>query len=160
MDLVRGWPSELTDVIQRTPDNAVIKTPLVDRWLWPGVSPPASADNVVVVGDAWHPMTPNLGQGACCALEDSVVLAGKLSGATSGGREVVDRALREYSQERWGRIFPLTVRANIVGSLLQWDNPIVCGFRNNVLIPKLVRLGPFLEHTNFECELMEPAAST
>ena len=160
LDLVRGWPSELVDVIQKTPDSVVVKTPLVDRWLWPGFSPPASTGNVVVVGDAWHPMTPNLGQGACCALEDSVILAGKLAGALSGGQELVDKALRDYSQERWARIFPLTARANLVGSLLQWDNPIVCGLRNNVMIPKLVRLGPFLEHTNFECELMEPAAST
>lgn len=159
LNLVKGWPAELQDVMEKTPDNVVIKTPLVDRWLWPGFSPPASTGNVVVVGDAWHPMTPNLGQGACCALEDSVVLAGKLAGALSGGQEQVDEALRDYGQERWARIFPLTARANIVGSLLQWDNPIVCGLRDNVVIPSLVRLGPFLEHTNFECGLMEPVAS-
>lgn len=160
LGLVNGWPSELLDVIQKTPDDIIIKTPLVDRWLWPGFTPPASTGNVVLVGDAWHPMTPNLGQGACCALEDSVVLASKLAGGLSGGREAVHEALRDYGRERWTRIFPLTVRANLVGSLLQWDNPIVCGLRDNVMIPKLVRLGPFLEHTNFECELMEPLAST
>ena len=40
-----------------------------------------SAGRVVLVGDAWHPITPNIGQGACCALEDAVVLAKKLAGA-------------------------------------------------------------------------------
>ncbi|KAJ7952569.1 FAD-dependent urate hydroxylase [Quillaja saponaria] len=80
-DLVRNWPAELLNIIDLTPDDTVIKTPLVDRWLWPAISPPASAGRVVLVGDAWHPMTPNLGQGACCALEDSVVLAKKLAGA-------------------------------------------------------------------------------
>ncbi|KAL4335371.1 hypothetical protein GQ457_07G010820 [Hibiscus cannabinus] len=34
------------------------------------------AAKVVLVGDAWHPMTPNLGQGACCALEDLMILEG------------------------------------------------------------------------------------
>ncbi|XP_020268143.1 zeaxanthin epoxidase, chloroplastic [Asparagus officinalis] len=161
LNLIKGWPSELTDIIQNTPDDIIIKTPLVDRWLWPGFSPPASKGNVVVIGDAWHPMTPNLGQGACCALEDSVVLAGKLAGALSSGNEqMVERALREFGEERWGRVFPLTVRANFVGSLLQWKNPVVCGLRDNVMIPKLVRLGPFLEHTNFECELMESVVSS
>ena len=30
---------------------------------------------VALVGDAAHPMTPNLGQGACQAIEDAMVLA-------------------------------------------------------------------------------------
>ncbi|KAM0934241.1 putative FAD-binding domain, FAD/NAD(P)-binding domain superfamily [Dioscorea sansibarensis] len=159
MMMVSSWPRELLDVIHKTPDDVVIKTPLVDRWLWPGSSPPASTGNIVVVGDAWHPMTPNLGQGACCALEDAIVLSRKLAGAIKNGPESLDKALRDYSLERWTRIFPLTIRANLVGMLLQWDNPVLCAFRNNIMIPKLVRLGPFLEHTNFECELLEPIAS-
>lgn len=161
LGLVRSWPEELLDVIQSTSEDVVIKTPLVDRWLWPILTPPASSNGVVVVGDAWHPMTPNLGQGACCALEDSVVLVKKLASAiTSGRRSVVDKALLDYSRERWARIFPLTVRSNIVGSLLQWDDPLVCAFRNNVMVPRLVNLGPFLEHTNFECEMLEPATTS
>lgn len=123
------------------------------------LKPASFTNNVVVVGDAWHPMTPNLGQGACCALEDAIVLSRKLAGAIKNGPESIDKALRDYSLERWPRIFPLTIRANLVGVLLQWDNPVVCAFRNNIMIPKLVRLGPFLEHTNFECELLEPVAS-
>ncbi|KAK8964980.1 hypothetical protein KSP40_PGU019850 [Platanthera guangdongensis] len=104
-------------------------------------------------------MTPNLGQGACCALEDSVILAVKLAAALKGG-ESVEAALRAYGRERWARIFMVTKRANLVCLLLRWDNPVVCGVRDSVVIPWLVRLGPFLEHTNFECELMGPVAST
>ncbi|RRT52916.1 hypothetical protein B296_00044761 [Ensete ventricosum] len=104
--------------MQNTPDDSVIKTPLVDRWLWPSLTPSASSNGVVVVGDAWHPMTPNLGQGACCALEDSVVLAKKLAAAMGGGQDSVDAAMQDYSQERWARIFPLTARSNLVGSLV------------------------------------------
>ncbi|KAK4434883.1 Monooxygenase 2, partial [Sesamum alatum] len=76
--LIKGWSTELLDILKSTPDDTIIRTPLADRWLWPGINPPASRGNVVLVGDAWHPMTPNLGQGACCALEDAVVLAKKL----------------------------------------------------------------------------------
>ncbi|KAF7145273.1 hypothetical protein RHSIM_Rhsim04G0160100 [Rhododendron simsii] len=151
-EAVQNWPSELLNIINLTPDDTIIKTPLVDRWLWPTISPPASSGKIVLVGDAWHPMTPNLGQGACCALEDAVVLARKLASAIKTGSTSVEDALRSYSNERWPRIFPLTVRANLVGSLLQWDNPAVCSVRNNVIIPKVVRLGPMLEHTNFDCE--------
>ncbi|XP_077235102.1 FAD/NAD(P)-binding oxidoreductase family protein [Tasmannia lanceolata] len=153
-ELLRSWPSELLDVIETTPDDTIIKTPLVDRWLWPVVSPSASSSGVVLVGDAWHPMTPNLGQGACCALEDAIVLARKLADALKSDQECVDEALQEYGRERWTRIFTLTIRANLVGSLLQWENPVGCAIRNNFVIPKLVNLGPLLEHTNFDCELL------
>ncbi|XP_073283661.1 monooxygenase 2-like isoform X2 [Primulina huaijiensis] len=150
--LVQNWSSDLLDIIKSTPDDMFIRTPLVDRWLWPGISPPASVGNVVLVGDAWHPMTPNLGQGGCCALEDSVVLAKKLAQALKSRTISVEEAFRSYGSERWPRIFPLTIRANLVGALLQLDNPFVCSLRNNFILPKLVRLGPMLEHTNFEFE--------
>ncbi|GMY29930.1 monooxygenase 2 isoform X1 [Fagus crenata] len=151
-ELVRNWPSELLSIIDVSPDDTIIRTPLVDRWLWPAISPSASDGKVVLVGDAWHPMTPNLGQGACCALEDAVVLARKLANAIKSEPASVESALQSYGSERWPRIFPLTIRANLVGSALQWENPVVCSVRNNVIIPKVVRLGPLLEHTNFECE--------
>ncbi|XP_037494215.1 monooxygenase 2 isoform X2 [Jatropha curcas] len=151
-ELVNNWPPELLNLIDLSPDETLSKTPLVDRWLWPAISPSASLGRVVLVGDAWHPMTPNLGQGACCALEDSVVLARKLADAIASGPAPIEEAFRSYGSERWPRIFPLTIRANLVGSLLQWEDPIVCSVRNNVVIPKLVRLGPIMEHTNFECE--------
>ncbi|KAJ1391722.1 hypothetical protein SESBI_36382 [Sesbania bispinosa] len=151
-ELVRNWPSELLNIVDATPDDTVIRTPLVDRWLWPAISPAASAGRVVLVGDAWHPMTPNLGQGACCALEDAVVLAKKLAGAIKSEDPSVEGAFSSYGTERWPRVFPLTIRANLVGSILQWENSLVCSVRNNIVIPKLVRLGPLLEHTNFSCE--------
>ncbi|KAL3834982.1 hypothetical protein ACJIZ3_009718 [Penstemon smallii] len=152
MELIKGWSSELLNIINSTPDDTIIRTPLVDRWLWPGITPPVSKGKVVLVGDAWHPMTPNLGQGACCALEDGVVLAQKLAQAMKFGTLTVEDAFKSYGSERWPRIFPLSIRANLVGTLLQLDNPVVCSFRNNVLVPKLVKLGPLLEHTNFDFE--------
>ncbi|MFS7997011.1 putative FAD-binding domain, FAD/NAD(P)-binding domain superfamily [Helianthus anomalus] len=149
-ELIKKWPSELQNIVDATPDDTIIRTPLVDRWLWPGFSPPASLGGAVLVGDAWHPMTPNLGQGACCALEDAVVLVQKLAPALKVGPMAIEDALRSYQNERWPRIFPMTVRANVVGAVLQLENPVVCAVRDNVLVPKLIRLGPMLEHTNFE----------
>ncbi|RYR23154.1 hypothetical protein Ahy_B03g068413 [Arachis hypogaea] len=132
------------------------RNPLADRWLWPSISPPASTGRIVLVGDAWHPMTPNLGQGACCALEDAVVLAKKLAGAIkSKEQDSVEEAFRSYGSERWRRVFPLTVRAHLVGSILQWENPLVCSIRNKIIIPKLASLKPMLEHTNFTCESLQ-----
>jgi 2-polyprenyl-6-methoxyphenol hydroxylase-like FAD-dependent oxidoreductase len=135
LDLIRGWPSDLLGVMGSTPESAVVRTPLVDRWLWPGLAPRASkGGSVVLAGDAWHPMTPNLGQGACCALEDSIVLARRLAGAGSAG--AFGDAMRAYESERWARVFPLTARAGLVGALVQWDNAAVCAVRDGVVIPR------------------------
>ncbi|XP_009608102.1 monooxygenase 2-like [Nicotiana tomentosiformis] len=150
--LVRNWPTDLINLIKLTPDDTIIRSSLVDRWLWPSVSPPASTGSIVLVGDSWHPMTPNLGQGGCCALEDSIVLSKKLVEAIKYKRISVEDALKAYETERWPRIFPLTLRAYLVGALLQWENPLICSLRDNIIVPKLVRLGPILEHTNFEFE--------
>lgn len=46
-------------------------TPNVVRW----TLGPFGQGLITLAGDSAHPMTPNLGQGGCCALEDAVVLA-------------------------------------------------------------------------------------
>ncbi|KAL8150910.1 hypothetical protein V2J09_020718 [Rumex salicifolius] len=152
--LVKTWPNELLRIIDQTPEDTIIRTPLEDRWLWPSISPSASKGKAVLAGDAWHPMTPNLGQGGCCALEDAIVLAKKLAHVLGSSEKEngIEEALLSYERERWPRIFPLAVRANLVGALLQWENPVVCYLRNELIVPKVIQMGPLLEHTNFSCE--------
>jgi 2-polyprenyl-6-methoxyphenol hydroxylase-like FAD-dependent oxidoreductase len=54
---------------------------------------------VVLLGDAAHAMTPNLGQGGCQALEDAVVLAHHLG----DGTRPVEEALAAYTADRMPR---------------------------------------------------------
>ncbi len=58
------------------------------RHLYPAlpsfVSADASAGHVVLVGDAAHAMTPNLGQGACTAILDADALTRALAAAPPG----------------------------------------------------------------------------
>jgi salicylate hydroxylase len=48
-----------------------------------------------MLGDAAHPMTPFLGQGACMAIEDALLL-----GRAFAASETVDEALRRYEAAR------------------------------------------------------------
>ena len=47
------------------------KWPLLER----DPRPVWSRDNIVLLGDACHPMKPHMGQGAAMAFEDAVILA-------------------------------------------------------------------------------------
>ncbi|GAB4838566.1 hypothetical protein Ancab_028112 [Ancistrocladus abbreviatus] len=55
--------------------NDLVCSQLRYRAPWEILWADISSDNVCVVGNALHPMTHDLGQGACSALEDGVILA-------------------------------------------------------------------------------------
>jgi len=101
-------------------------------------------------------MTPNLGQGGCAALEDSIVLARELKSALAaagGGPSAVEAALRRYEAERWRRCLPLTVRSWAFGTALQLPYPPVTAFRD-AFISSLFSPAHFLDHTAYDCGLI------
>jgi salicylate hydroxylase/6-hydroxynicotinate 3-monooxygenase len=55
---------------------------------------------VVLLGDACHPMTPYMAQGAACALEDTAVLARCIAAADGGD---LAEAFRRYEATRRDR---------------------------------------------------------
>lgn len=59
-----------------------------------------STAHTTLLGDAAHPMTPFMAQGACMAIEDAVVLGRALDGATS---ETASAALKLYEDTRLAR---------------------------------------------------------
>lgn len=59
--------------------------------------PQWSTDRVTLLGDAAHPMTPFMAQGACQAIEDAIVLARALEAANGAG---VPGALKRYEAAR------------------------------------------------------------
>ncbi len=65
------------------------RTPLKD-WV--------IGDKIVLMGDAAHAMTPFLGQGAACAIEDAIVLSRALAASPS-----VAEGLRRYTAARHDR---------------------------------------------------------
>eukprot|EP00850_Spirogloea_muscicola_P005762 SM000026S09011 [mRNA] locus=s26:1030236:1036628:- [translate_table: standard] len=79
LDSVLGWPQEIVDPIRCTSEEQITRSDITDRWLLPLPGVRWGRGGITLAGDAAHPMTPNLGQGACTALEDSVVLARELA---------------------------------------------------------------------------------
>lgn len=94
---------------------------------------------IALVGDAAHAMTPNLGQGACQALEDAVVLAQAVD--DSGG-------LTEYARQRRPRTQMIAARSRRIGAVAQWSSPLAVALRNTAPRSSLARsLAPVLDWT-------------
>ena len=116
-----GWAPEITEVIERTPDYAIVSTPAQDRPFleqW-GRGP------VSLLGDAAHPMLTSLAQGASSAVEDAYVLAEAIA-------RVPDpiAALRKYEDMRRERTRMLVHRSRRLSKLEQVHNPLVRGVRD------------------------------
>ncbi len=82
---------------------------------------------VALLGDAAHAMTPNLGQGACQALEDAVEL-----GAALATEPDVAVALRTYDARRRPRAQRIARRSRSVGRVAQWSAAPLVAVRNLV----------------------------
>ncbi len=87
-----GWAAPVQHLVQRLDPGGVARVAIHDldplpRW---------RRGRVVLLGDAAHTMSPDLGQGGCQAMEDAWVLAHHLTATSRGVLDAVDR----YEAER------------------------------------------------------------
>ena len=137
-----GWHAPIPELVAATPPEAIIRTCLYER-------PPLarlSAGRVGLVGDAAHPMLPNLGQGACQAIEDAVVLADELAATRD-----VAVALARYSARRARHTAAVVRASSQMSRIAHLRSPLAAGLRNGVMRASpaslsLRRLEPILGH--------------
>jgi 2-polyprenyl-6-methoxyphenol hydroxylase-like FAD-dependent oxidoreductase len=84
---------------------------------------------VALLGDAAHPMTPNLGQGACQALEDAAVIS-RLATGTEPGQ--VPGMLAHYSTARLPRTSDVVRWSRRAAAMTTWSWPPAVAFRDTV----------------------------
>jgi 2-polyprenyl-6-methoxyphenol hydroxylase-like FAD-dependent oxidoreductase len=92
LSLRGSWPEPIPELIAQTPATEILRHDTFDRrplrrWV---------RGRVALLGDAAHPMQPNLGQGACQAIEDALFLGHALAGAADpvAGLRAYERARR------------------------------------------------------------------
>jgi 2-polyprenyl-6-methoxyphenol hydroxylase-like FAD-dependent oxidoreductase len=85
---------------------------------------------VALLGDAAHPMTPNLGQGACQALEDAAVIA-RLAAGTEP--DAVGEMLARYTTARLPRTTDVVRWSRRAATMSTWARPPAVAFRNTVM---------------------------
>lgn len=151
-------PAEALAVIDRSEMSDVLAAPLRFRSPLSLATATIARGNVCVAGDALHPMTPDLGQGGCSALEDGVVLARCLGDAllwpdAAKGKEEerrrVEAALREYAWIRRWRSVELVATAYAVGFIQQSDSAVVSFLRDRFLSGALARR--LLKMADYDC---------
>jgi 2-polyprenyl-6-methoxyphenol hydroxylase-like FAD-dependent oxidoreductase len=135
--LFSNWHEPIPAVIAATPEilrNDIEDRPPVREW---------GRGCVTLLGDAAHPTTPNLGQGACQALEDAVVLADQLR---RGGS--IASALRTYEDRRRRQTSRITIESLRFGRIAQWENPVACTLRDGAtrLVPSAASLWILRRH--------------
>jgi 2-polyprenyl-6-methoxyphenol hydroxylase-like FAD-dependent oxidoreductase len=107
--LAATFPEPMPSLLEHSQEGELIRAHLFDlrpmpRW-WRG--------NVVLVGDAAHATTPNLGQGGAQAIEDAYVLAEALSANASE----VEQAFRAYERTRRPRADRVVAASWRIGKL-------------------------------------------
>ncbi|MBV9193805.1 MAG: FAD-dependent monooxygenase [Solirubrobacterales bacterium] len=125
-----GWHPPVTEIIAATDEAAIMRGDVYDR-------PPTKRwgeGRVTLLGDAAHPMTNAVGQGANMTIEDSVVLGSCLS----SGDPVA--GLREYERRRMKRAAATAQLAHALTALSRWHKPAALAVRD-VVLPAMMVVG-------------------
>jgi 2-polyprenyl-6-methoxyphenol hydroxylase-like FAD-dependent oxidoreductase len=124
LNIFADFHRAIRDIIAATESSQIIENDIIDlqpiyQWQQKGVC---------LLGDAAHATTPNLGQGACQAIEDAYIL-GKLldKGKT------LEQAFPEYERLRLKKAHAVVQKSWTLGKIAHWENPFLIGLRNFVL---------------------------
>lgn len=84
-------------------------------------------DHVCLIGDAAHATTPNLGQGACQAIEDAYTIADCLD------HKEPTHAFRSFQEKRIKKAHKIVNTRWQIGKLAHWKNPLAVTIRNRIM---------------------------
>ncbi|MBI1225052.1 MAG: monooxygenase [Bacteroidetes bacterium] len=133
----------IPEIIQSTDPTKILWNDIID------FSPVKkfAFDRVLLLGDAAHATTPNMGQGACQAIEGAVILGKTLA-------RIADPklAFQAFEQVRMQRTTQIVNRSWQLGKLAQMANPVLASLRNFAL-----RLAPDSMSERQVKELLEVA---
>ena len=138
-----GWHRPIEELINATPPEDIHALPIEELA---GRLPSFRRGRCVLLGDAAHAMTPDLGQGGNQAMEDAATLAALLAGAADAGaadagaadagavdEAGIDAALAEYDRLRRPRTQRIAHGAGLLGRVLQARGPIASRLRDTAL---------------------------
>lgn len=119
------WHAPIRELIGATAPADIRGLPIEELA---GPLPTFRRGRCVLLGDAAHAMTPNLGQGGNQALEDAATLVALLR--QSDGPDGIEAALAEYDRLRRPRTQRIARQAGLLGRVLQARGPVTSRLRD------------------------------
>ena len=113
-------PSWVQQMIQQTPKETIHLDKIYDLKPFEGWY----KEKACLIGDAAHATTPNLGQGACQAIEDVYVISKLLEKYT------LEEALQQFPAIRQAKAHAIVRESWALGKVAQWKNPFFVALRN------------------------------
>lgn len=123
-ELFQDWHAPIPELIAATDEDNILKTDLYDRV----PTLPWSQQNITLLGDAAHPTLPTMGQGACMALEDAIVVTQCLRTQSNSSA-----AFQQYESQRFARTKMIVEQSLQAGQLMQWENRAAVVLRETVM---------------------------
>ena len=132
----KDYSGQIRNTLQKTKQEDIITTPIMD------IKPISNYtfNRVLLMGDAAHATTPNMGQGACMAVEDVCVLYDEL---IKNETDIL-RAFEGYNHRRLKRTHYIIDTSRLAGKVAQWDNKFLMNVRNFVFrkLPQSITQSP------------------
>jgi 2-polyprenyl-6-methoxyphenol hydroxylase-like FAD-dependent oxidoreductase len=123
------WHPQIRQILDAVDPASVYR----DEARWMATALPAyHVGRVALLGDAAHPMTPDLGQGGAQAIEDAVVLAKLLGGGGGEGEDLVQE-LAAYTAARLPRTMNMVKRSKQMATFHHASTPLGMAVRNQAL---------------------------
>jgi 2-polyprenyl-6-methoxyphenol hydroxylase-like FAD-dependent oxidoreductase len=122
-DRFQDWHDPIPGVLAATPEDTLLRH---DVYYLRARLPGFVQGRVALLGDAAHAVTPDIGQGACLAIEDAVTLAATMdrSGTADG--------LSEYDMIRRPRTQRMARNSGRLGHILQTRNRMGARLRDTI----------------------------
>jgi 2-polyprenyl-6-methoxyphenol hydroxylase-like FAD-dependent oxidoreductase len=120
----RDWHAPIGELIASTKPADIVATQIRDRapvTRW-------GTGAVTLLGDAAHATTPDLGQGACQAIESAVVLGASLERADS-----IEAGLRAYERARMDRTATISRLCWMTSINSTIESPLLCQVRDGAV---------------------------
>ena len=117
-----GFDPLLKELLNNTKDEDIHVAPIsdlqaLDKWY---------DQDVCLIGDAAHAMTPNMGQGAGQSIEDAYALARFMA----AGIDDIQQAFQEYQKYRYKKVGRIVKNSWSIGKLSQINSGLLIGIRN------------------------------